>query len=887
MKAVLRMAWRETRATPGRYLFFLLSVAVGVAALVGVKGFGVSLQQAIFREARQLLAADMQATTSKPPTPADLDAIRNLGRLGVESTRVTELVSMAAAPGREDTALVELKAYEPGRYPFYGKLETDPPDVRQADDTVLVAQDLLDRIGLQVGDSLQLGKATFRIAGTVRREPDRVATGFSLGPRVLLTQPGLARTDLVVLGSRARHAFLLKLPDTLAPRQVHEILRPALGQDWNVRDYLEAQPQIARLIDRMVSFLSLVSLVALVAGGLGVAHTTRAFLQQKLDTVAILKCLGASSRAVVGIYLAQALGLGLLGSLLGAALGYGVQALMPSIIGPLLDLEVAVTPAIGPLVQGLLVGTATATLFALVPLLSLTRVPPLLVFRRDLLEQEGATGPAGQAAAAAPGLRGQVDRALQGALGTALRRDEALAAGVAALALGLVAAWQAGNWLWGLYFFGGLTGAAALLGAASWFSLAAVRRAPAPRWVAVRHGLLNLNRPGSQSGSVVLALGLGVTAVATVYLLQTGLLRQVTTNAPAGTPNLALIGIQQNQVQDLTAFLRQHPATLQIGEVTPLVPARLISVDGRGPNDPVPGAPAPAPRGQGDRGPAGEGDGRGSGGGRGFWNRQWTVTWSATLPERTELTAGRWWTAADGQGGAYVSMEEEAAQRLGARLGSELAFEIDGQPVQAKVMSLRRVDWARIGTNFFVIFSPGSLDQFAASYTTFVHTEGSRQPALLRALVDRYPGVTAFDITDILETVQSVLDRVGLVVRFVAAFAMAAGLIILAGGVAATKFRRVREAAILRTLGASRGRVAAVMAVEYAALGSIAGLVGAVLAHLVAAVVMQFVFELTPLVHWGLLALAPFVCAALTVVTGTAAAWDTLTHKPLAVLRGE
>ncbi len=865
MSAVLKMAWRETRATPGRYLFFLLSVAVGVAALVGVRGFGTSLQQAIFREARQLMAADLQASTGKPPTPEHLAAIHDVAqRLGGQTTRVTELVSMAAVPGHQDTALVELKAFEPGRYPFYGQLETEPPGLLLPDDGVLVGADLLDRLGLQTGDTLQLGKAVFRIAGVVRKEPDRVVTGFSIGPRVLLTQAGLAKADLVVFGSRARHSFLFKLPDTLTPEQVKAELRPLLGQDWSVREYREAQPQVNRLIDRMVSFLSLVSLVALVAGGLGVSHTTRAFLKQKLDTVAILKCLGAGTRTVTAIYLTQALLLGLVGSLLGAAVGFGVQALLPRLIGPLLNLDVNLVPAAGPVLQGLLVGTGMAIVFALVPLLGIGRVPPALVFRRDLPESGGSGG--------------------------RLYTDEALAAGAAGLALGLVAAWQAGNWWWGLYFVGGLAGAAALLGATAWACLQGLRRLPAPRRIAVRHGLNNLYRPGSQAGSVVLALGLGVTAVATVYLLQTGLLGQVTRSAPAGSPNLVLIGIQADQAASFGTFLRQHPAVLQAQELTPMVPARLLTVNGRGQDEPAAGT-APAPdRGQdGDRGDdRGEGRGGGPGGGqRWYWTRQWTVTWAAALPEKNELAAGRWWTEADTRAGAFVSLEEEVARNLGAHPGSVLEFEINGQPVAATVLNIRRVDWARISTNFYAIFSPGALDTASASYTTFARTDRAAQPALLRALVDRYPGVTAFDIGEILETIQSVLDRVGLVVRFVAAFAMAAGLIILAGGVAATKFRRVREAAILRTLGATRAKVALVMAVEYAVLGVIAGLVGIVLAHLVAGGIMHLVFELNPMVNWALVGLAPAACAALTVAAGTAAAWDVLTHKPLAVLRGE
>lgn len=861
MSAIMRLAWRETRATPGRYLFFVLSVAVGVAALVGVRGFGASLQVEILRAARQLMAADMQAATSKPPTPEDRQALASLGRLGVEATEVAELLTLAAVPGRPDTALVELKAYEPGRYPFYGRLEADPPAEQLPDDGVLVAPDLLDRLGLQPGDALKLGKATFRIHGVVRKEPDRVATGFSLGPRVLITRQGLARAELVVPGSRVRHTFLLKLPASVSPAQVKAALAPALDRDWSVRDYREAQPRVTRTIDRMARFLSLVALLALAAGGLGVAHTCRAFLQQKLDTIAILKCLGASSRTVLGIYLAQALGLGLLGSLLGAAAGYGVQAALPRLIGPLLALDVAFRPAVAPALPGGLIGTGIAGLFALAPLLAVGRVPPALVFRRDMLEE--------------------------GSAGGRLRRAELAAAGAAAAGLGLAAAWQARSWLWGLYFLGALGGAAALLGAAAWLALRLVRRAPAPRRVALRHGLLNLNRPGSQAGAVVVALGLGVTAVATVYLLQGGLLAQVTGSSPAGAPNLVLLGIQPDQAEALTAFLQEHPAVLQVQELTPLVPARLLQVDGRGPDAPAAGAPATGESGAAGGGSGGAGRGGADGGDRWYWNRQWTVTWAAALPEKNELVAGRWWTAADARAGAYISLEEEAARRLGARVGSEMVFEVDGRPVRATVMSLRRVDWARISANFLVIFSPGALDGASASYTAFARTDRSRQAPLLRALVDRFPAVTAVDIGEVLATLQSVLDRVGLVVRFVAAFAMAAGLVILAGGVAATRFRRVREAAILRTLGASRRTVAAAMAVEYAVLGLVAGLTGALLAHLAAGGVMRFILELDPVLDWGLLALAPALCAALTVATGALAAWDLLTLKPLPILRGE
>lgn len=283
-----------------------------------------------------------------------------------------------------------------------------------------------------------------------------------------------------------------------------------------------------------------------------------------------------------------------------------------------------------------------------------------------------------------------------------------------------------------------------------------------------------------------------------------------------------------------------------------------------------------------DRGPDGlaEGD-------QGFFNRQWSLTWSATMPPGDTLVAGRWWDTRRPPPEPTVSVEEDAARRLGIVLGSRLTFEIEGQPVTARVQSLRRVDWGRFSTNFLLVFAPGTLEPFGATYAVLAHTDRSLQPPLLRELVDRYPAVTALDIGDILETAQSVLDRIALVVEFVAGFAIAAGLIIMAGGVAATRFQRVREAAILRTLGATRRTVAETMTVEYAALGLLGGAVGVVLAHVLAGILTVALFELPPVVDWPLLLATPLAAAALTVVTGNLAAWDVLNQKPLAVLRGE
>ncbi len=843
MTFALRMALRELRRGRRRFLFFLLCIAIGVAGLVGIKGFNANLQQALLREARTLMAADMKVRLGQPATPEQLAFLEELEGRGIRIATVTETVSMAVNPANRETQLVQVKAVGEG-YPFYGVLETSPPGAALTGETALVGADLLDQLGLKVGDPLKVGAATFTIAGVIQKEPDRVTAGFGLGPRVMINQEGIQRAKLIQFGSRAEHSFLLKLADPQQVEQVRSELKAAFAESrGRVSDFREAQPQIRRFLDRMTAFLSLVSMVALLVGGVGVANAARVFIQQKLDTIAILKCVGATTRRVVAIYLVQMMLLSLAGSLLGVALGYGVQLAMPQVMGNFLNLRVEMTLSPEVALQGIIVGLLTALLFTLMPLGTIADVKPAVVFRRDV---------------AAERPRPTLVRLLR----------EGVPLLILGLGLALISAWVSGSLEWGFTFMGGLAGAVLLLGAASTAAVRLVRRLKVPRrWLTVRQGLANLHRPGSQAGAVVLALGVGVTVVLGVYLLQRGLMHEVRIASPEGTPNLFFIDLQREDAAAFTDFLRAQPGVEKVPEPVPTARARLVTIDGK------------------SRDELNLDDD-----GRRWFRFEFNITYSAALPEGNEVLEGRWWTEADWSGAdlPLVSVELDAAERLRLQPGSVIEMDVmGGIPLKARVFNIRRTVDIRAGNGFNFVFAPGAFDGIPVTYFAQARVAPEAIREVQKATVARFPGVTVINLSDILETVGDVLDRIGLVIRFVAGFSVAAGLIILASSIAATKFRRTREAVLYKTLGATRARVWRIFAVEYAALGLVAGLVGALLSVIAAWAVLTYVMDLAFRLELLPLLAGVGVTVLLTVTVGVLSTLDVLAARPLQVLREE
>lgn len=880
----LRMAWRETRAAWRHFLYFFVCIALGVGALVGIGLFASSLEQTVIREARGLLGGDVEIRTSRAVSSKGRAVLESLESRGIAWVHVSELVAMAAAAdgATPTTQIVELKA-APETYPLYGELVTEPAGslhafLRERGRAcaaspcwgALVEESLLIRMGLSLGDELKIGQARLKIAGLVRKEPDRVANAFSLGPRVLISRRALEATALIQPGSRVKERYLLKLPPGTVPQGLVAELRGRLaGESARIRTYRNAQPALKRFLDQLARYFGLIGLTALFVGGIGVAATVQAFLREKLHTIAVLKTLGADSKVVMQTYLLQAMMLGLIGSVAGAGLGLGLQALLPSLANrlfpsPLLqqiDLSSVVgLPAAIVIVKGVALGLLTTLLFAIWPLLAVREIRPALVFRRQV--SSGLGLPAAEEA------RGR--RPWRGMAGL----DDLPRAGIAAaLAVSLagLAIWQAGSWTVGLLFILALAVAVLLLSGAAWLIVRGLARLPAPKSLVLRQAVRNIHRPGSQAGGVMVAIGIGVMVIVAISLMEHSLIDHVGKSRPSDAPTFFFIDIQPDQ-RDPFVRLTQH----EVGaapEMTPLVRSRLFAIDGTrvALDEESPGA-------QQDRR-----EGRK----RWYFTREYKLTFLDRLPPDNRLVEGEWWPRGAAAGGALVSVEEEAAEHLGLDIGSIVEFDIQGAIVSATVASIRHVDWGNFSTNFYMILSPGSLEGAPITYVGTIRVPPEQEVPLQQAVVAAFPNVTAINIGEVLDTFARILDRLSLAIRSVAVFCILAGAVVMATALAATRYRRLYESVILKALGATRGMIARAFAAEYAVLGSVAGAIGVGLAAALSWGVLYFFLDVPWLFQPDVLLAGLAWTVVLAVVVGVFSTFYMLGRRPLPVLRQE
>ena len=836
MRFAFRMAWREARAARGRFVFVILAIAAGVGALTGVKGFNESVRHTLLAEARTLMGADLAVRLQVDPTPEEIAFLEGLRSEGIDFTPVTETVSMASSASVTLPLLSSVKAADLSAYPYYGDLELDPPGAGLTEDRVAVSSDLLLRLGVEVGDVIRVGAGEFTIAAVSVSEPDRMTTGFTLGPRVLMTRPGFDRAGLNVPGSRATERLLLRLPAGADLQTVRDEVSGVFGRRGRVSDYTEENRTLSRGLRRATTFLSLVSLIALIVGGLGVATSIEGHIKQKMDSIAMIKCVGGRSGQIMRMYLAQALLLGFAGSLAGVVLGFGVQAVFPRFLVAYFDVDVAWVVSWAPIFQGILAGVMTALLFTIPPLLSIAEIRPALIFRRDMDE-------------ARPRRRDWKPHAAFGAIG---------------VGLWAMAVWIGGSFEAGSIFAGGVIVSAVVLLLAGKGTLAVIRRLVGRfgrGWPpALRYGVANLYRPGSHMAAILAALGIGVMFTLSVQLLQGTLIDQLVASAPPDMPNVYMINITDREREGLWDLLETHDGVIEAPPASPAVSALLHTVEG-------------VPIEDMDRVP----------GQRRYLRSQFQLTWADAEPPATELLEGEWW--APGTPEALVSVEDNAAGVLGLEPGDAVEWSIGGRVVGARVANVRRTDSQRIGANNQFILTPGTLDGFPGIYYGALRVDPDRVGALQRDVFELYPSVTVVNAADIVDIVQEMIGEISLVVRFVAAFAILGGLIILAASVAGTRYRRIREAAILKTVGARRWRVIGVFSMEFLVLGVLAGSIGALLAAAFTTVIVERLMEGTYQVDWTPLAIAVGVMAVLTLATGWAASFRILGQKPLEVLR--
>jgi len=848
-----RIAWRELRAGKAKFLFVLLSVAVGVAALTGVRGFSDSFSRAMLTQARSILAADVSARMFREPTAEEAQQLRALEAHGVRETVVTEMLSMAMVKGDPIPLLVSLKAVNPEEYPFYGSVvlstqagstaQSGGPSLRSAltDQTVVVDDNLLVRLRAHVGDELKVGDQWFRIAAVISKEPDRLTAGVGLGPRVMITRAALDETGLLQPGSRATERYLFAVADKQSVDGLKSELEKILP-DAQVTDFREASPQLTEGLDHATGLLSLICLVAMVLGAIGVAMAMRAHLQQRIEVLAIMKSVGARSGDILRIYLLQTVLLGVAGALIGIGLGLGVEYALPVVLGKLLPLKTAIRLPLDPVLAALGTGVLTTVLFCLPPLLDVRRVRPVLVLRKTV--ESGGNG----------GWRGWLrEYKLQ------MASIVVILAGLGGIAAGLADSVVVGKW-----FAICLASVLAVLLGVSAATLRGLRaflsRTRLHLHSALRHGLANLYRPGNQSAAVLAALGAGVMLILSVYLMQRSVVASLQEGVKPQTPNVFLIDMSTDELPGIRALVEKQKGVVAGLETIPVVAARVTAIGGT-PVDQLNLKNYPK-----------------------HLLRSADLSWSGTVPTGTKLAEGKWWT--EGSHDADLAVVDGAAARLHLKIGTPVTFVAGQKTIAVKVAAIYKVTGEHPFARSEFVMPEALLEDEPVVWYGDIHAQATAIPDIERALFATYPTVTVINIADIVETIQGVVDQITLVIRFLAAFSILSGLIILASSVAGTRFRRIREVVVLKTLGATRRRIATVFSVEFTVLGLLAGAVGVIFANLLTHILLHRM-EVT--FHRDVRgSLATVVATAvLAVATGWVASWRILGQKPLEVLREE
>ncbi|MGE0254438.1 MAG: ABC transporter permease [Alphaproteobacteria bacterium] len=835
-----RLARRELRGGVRGFRLLVACLGLGVAAITAVGTLDAMLVAGLRDEARTILGGDVAVRQiHQPPEPAVRDLLADGGT--VSATR--ELRAMAHA-GDGARTLVEMKAVD-AAWPLYGTLVTAPALPRDGllapraagDGATLwgaaIEPALADKLAAGIGDRLTVGAATFEVRALIEREPDRLGGGtFRLGPRLLASAEALDATGLIQPGSLVSHSLRVRLP----PGSDAAALAARLDDGWpdapwRVRTPDEASPGVTRLVGRLSLFLGLVGLTALLIGGVGVANAVTAHLARKPATIATLKCLGAPATLVFRVYLLETLAIAGLGLALGLVLGVGVALAASLLLGDLLP--VAIDPALlpWPVLRAAVFGLLTALAFAIVPVARAARLSPALLFRAAAVPPAGMPPRAYLAAAAL------------------------CAAGLAALAI--VAAPDA---RFAAFFVAGAAAAFLVLRLAAVGVAALARRWSPSERPLLRLGIAALYRPGAATAPVIVSLGLGLAVLVAVVTVEGNLARQFREELPETAPAFFFLDIQPDQLVRFRTIVAGTPGTGAVEDV-PMLRGRIVELNGR-PAGEVEISPDARWALDGDRG----------------------ITWAATAPENSPVVEGTWWPA-DYSGPPLVSVEANIARGLGLGVGDTLAVNVLGRTVQARVASLRKVEWNSLAINFVMIFSPGPLDGAPRMHVAIVHAAPAAESPLERAVTDAFANISAVRVREALEEATALAGQVATGVRAAAATALVAGTLVLAGALAAGERRRLADGAVLKVLGARRRDVLAAWLAELALLALaaaiVAGIAGTLAGWAVTTQVLRLPWTLLPGTVLATLAIAVLA----TVALGLAGTWRALGAPAAPLLR--
>jgi putative ABC transport system permease protein len=839
-----KLARRELRGSLRSFRIFLACLALGVAAIAAVGSTRAMLEESISADAREILGGDVLVDiVHRPATEDERDAMATAGILAGSA----EMRAMIRAGNTSNTSsgaqsLIELKTVE-ATYPLYGNLETNPAlpltdMLGQRNELwgAAVAPELIDKLGIVIGDSVRIGEARFEVRATILHEPDRVGGSgiLSLGPRVLIAGGALAKTELIQPGSLIHYNYRVRLPDETAPAAfIAGINAEFPDAGWRIRTLNESSPQLSRLIGRVTLFLSFVGLTALLIGGVGVANTVRAWLDGKTGTIATLKCIGAPRALIFRVYLLQVMVLALGGIAMGLVLGGALPLLAADALATVVPIRVATGLFPIPLATAALFGILTALVFSIWSVARASEIPPAGLFRALVSPPRGRPRPVY-------------------ILTTVLL--------VTALAiLAITTASDAGFASW---FVAGSIGAMIAFRLAASGIAAVASRVKRVRRPAVRLALAGLHRPGAATASVVLSLGLGLSMLITVATIEGNLSRQISDELPRDAPAFFFVDIQPKQVAPFEGLVAEVPG-VERSEQVPMLRGRITAING------VPAAEAtiaPDVRWvlRGDRG----------------------ITWAVEAPPHNPIVAGTWWPA-DYRGDMLVSIDTQVATGLGLDIGDTITINVLGRTFTATIANTRQIDWRRLAINFVMVFSPGILESAPRMHIAIVHADPAAEDPLERDVTDRFANITSIRVRAAIETVATLVGNVGAAVRLTTLITLVSGVLVLAGAIAAGRRRRIYDSVVLKVLGATRRDIVTAYILEYGLLGLVTALISAIVGSVTSWAVVTWLLEVDWTPEPVAVILTAVIGTLITVGAGLIGTWRAMGQSAAPWLRNE
>lgn len=833
---IIKMAFRDFRKNISRLLLFVSSIVVGIAALVAISSFGENLTKDIDNQAKELLGADLVLENRNPIGDQPIDS------LATQTAAEVNFASMVAFPKTGASRLTQVRALE-GAFPFYGILETIPvdgeSDFRTGGKKALVEKTLMAQFNAQVGDQIKVGEVEFEIVGELQKVPGQTGITATVAPAVYIPMAYLEETGLVQYGSRVEYNRYFQFADGT---DVEKLIEPYQDQ-WEIdrvdADTVEDRKRsTGRSFGNLSNFLSLVAFIALLLGCVGVASAVNVFVKEKLASVAVLRCLGVSSRDVLFIYLTEIKIMGLVGAILGAALGTVLQFILPAVFADFLPVEVTVGISWLSVGFGVLTGLFVSVLFALLPLLKVRNVSPMATLRPETADSTLLKDP----------LRWLVIVAIL----LFVWGFSFYLLGSMMMALGFAA--------FVVFAFGILWGVGQLI---MW----AVRKfLPISLRYSVRQALANLYRPNNQTISLIATIGLGTAMISTLFFLQNQLLAEAKFADKEDQPNMLMFDIQTAQLDDVKGKLLDR--NLRIMQEVPIVTMQLNEINGidKKENDELPEEEDYS---------------------RWLYNREFRVTYRDTLISSETLTDGELIPVGAKGDSIFVSFEKGFAEGNGLKIGDEVEFNVQGRPIKTYIGSLRDVKFNQVSTNFLVLFPGGVLDQAPKFHVLITKTKSDREAADVQAEVVRaFPNISVINLGTIVETLEDILGKISFVIQFMAFFSIATGILVLISSLIISKYQRMRESILLRTLGADSGTVSKINTLEYFFLGSLASLSGILLSFLATWLLSAFVFEMEFRPTWGAGLILYLAITGLTIVLGWLNGRRIINQPPMEILRG-